>query len=141
MVMLTALQADQIVDICIVGTGPVGLALALEAEARGLQVLMLESGGAEHNPATQEWSRAMVLDEKAHSPMELASNRALGGSSWLWGGRCVPFEAIDFEARNYVPHSGWPFALEDIAPCTPRQPTISIAAKPNSASSLNTGRT
>ncbi|MFL9877358.1 aldo/keto reductase [Herbaspirillum rhizosphaerae] len=116
MVMLTALQADQIVDICIVGTGPVGLALALEAEARGLQVLMLESGGAEHNPATQEWSRAAVLDEKAHSPMELASNRALGGSSWLWGGRCVPFEAIDFEARNYVPHSGWPFALEDIAP-------------------------
>ncbi|WP_083444592.1 aldo/keto reductase [Herbaspirillum rhizosphaerae] len=116
MVMLTALQADQTVDVCIVGTGPVGLALALEAEARGLQVLMLESGGAEHNPATQEWSRATVLDEKAHSPMELASNRALGGSSWLWGGRCVPFEAIDFEARNYVPHSGWPFALEDIAP-------------------------
>src|SRR5450830_1616150 len=116
MVMLTALRADQIVDLCIVGTGPVGLTLALEAEARGLQVLMLESGGAEHNPATQEWSRATVLDDKTHAPMALASNRALGGSAWLWGGRCVPFEAIDFEARNYVPHSGWPFALAEIAP-------------------------
>lgn len=116
MVMLTALRADQEFDLCIVGTGPVGLALAMEAEARGLQVLMLESGGAEHNAATQEWSHATVLDTKAHAPMELASNRALGGSSWLWGGRCVPFEAIDFEARNYVPHSGWPFTLEEIAP-------------------------
>lgn len=116
MVMLTALRADQEFDLCIVGTGPVGLALAMEAEARGLQVLMLESGAAEHNAATQDWSRANVLNAATHAPMELASNRALGGSSWLWGGRCVPFEAIDFEARDYVPHSGWPFTLEEIAP-------------------------
>lgn len=116
MAILNALPADRTFDLCIVGAGPVGLTLALEAAARGLQVLLLESGGAEHNPATQAWSHATVLDEHAHAPMALASNRALGGSSWLWGGRCVPFEAIDFEARNYVPHSGWPFTLEEILP-------------------------
>ncbi|WP_081768625.1 aldo/keto reductase [Herbaspirillum sp. RV1423] len=116
MPILTVLPANQTFDLCIVGTGPVGLALAMEAAAHGLQVLMLESGSAECNPATQEWSRAAILDEKTHAPMELASNRALGGSSWLWGGRCVPFEAIDFEARNYVPHSGWPFTLEEVLP-------------------------
>src|SRR5450830_289113 len=116
MVMLTALRADQIVDLCIVGSGPVGLALALEAEARGLQVLLLESGGAQHDPASQEWSRATVLDPNTHAPMALAAQRSLGGSSWLWGGRCVPFETIDFEARDYVPHSGWPITLADVAP-------------------------
>ncbi|RFB73790.1 MULTISPECIES: aldo/keto reductase [unclassified Herbaspirillum] len=116
MPILTALPADRIFDLCIVGAGPVGLTLALEAAARGRQVLLLESGGAEHNPATQQWSRATVLDQQAHAPMELASNRALGGSSWLWGGRCVPFEAIDFEPRKYVPHSGWPFTLDEVLP-------------------------
>jgi len=113
---LSALPADRTFDLCIVGAGPVGLTLALEAAARGLEVLLLESGGAENNPATQEWSHATVLDQQTHAPMALASNRALGGSSWLWGGRCVPFEAIDFEPRKYVPHSGWPFTLEEVLP-------------------------
>jgi choline dehydrogenase-like flavoprotein len=52
--------------------------------------------------------------------MTLAARRTLGGSSWLWGGRCVPFEAIDFEARDYVPHSGWPISRDDILPWYPK---------------------
>jgi choline dehydrogenase-like flavoprotein/aryl-alcohol dehydrogenase-like predicted oxidoreductase len=116
MVMLTALPASHRYDICVIGTGPVGLTLALEAAARGLHVLMLESGSAEHHGASEDASRADIVNPHTHAPMALATTRALGGSSWLWGGRCVPFEAIDLEQRAYVPHSGWPITLDQIAP-------------------------
>ena len=38
-----AVAADH--DVCIVGAGPVGIALALACEEQGLSVLLLESGG------------------------------------------------------------------------------------------------
>ena len=34
--------------------------------------------------------------------------RRLGGASNLWGGRCVPMNALDFEARTILNQSGWP---------------------------------
>ncbi|MDY7578252.1 aldo/keto reductase [Herbaspirillum sp. RTI4] len=102
-------------DLCVVGSGPVGLTLALQAAARGLQVLVLEAGPAQPETALPP-AAAAALDTNRHAPLELATHRALGGTSWLWGGRCVPFDAIDFEARHYVPHSGWPLTLQDIAP-------------------------
>jgi len=116
MVMLAALPDDAQFDLCVVGAGPVGLTLALEAAAQGLQVLVLESGSIAPSTVTQVYAHAQIVDEQTHAPMALATQRALGGSSWLWGGRCVPFEAIDFEARDYVPHSGWPITLQDVAP-------------------------
>jgi choline dehydrogenase-like flavoprotein len=33
----------------------------------------------------------------------------------MWGGRCVPFEPIDFEIRPYAPNIDWPVAYEDVA--------------------------
>ena len=48
--------------------------------------------------------------------MDIAVQRALGGTGALWGGRCVPFGPIDFEARAGVPHSGWPIGYDDVAP-------------------------
>lgn len=120
MVMLSAAPANQGYDVCIVGAGPVGLALALEAEALGLSVLLLESGQPEEAPDEHDASRAQVINQQTHAPMTLAARRTLGGSSWLWGGRCVPFEAIDFEARDYVPHSGWPIRREDVLPWYPK---------------------
>lgn len=116
MVMLTSLPATHHYDICVIGTGPVGLTLALEAAARGMRVLMLESGSAEPDDASADAAHANVVNPQTHAPMALATSRVLGGSSWLWGGRCVPFEAIDLEPRDYVQHSGWPLALEQIAP-------------------------
>ena len=38
--------------------------------------------------------------------------RQVGGSSNLWAGRTAPLEPIDFEARDWVPESGWPLARE-----------------------------
>src|SRR5215470_11068208 len=90
---------DQTCDLCIVGTGPVGLALATECERLGLDVLMLESGGSEAHPKPTKDSDAVIVNPQHHDPMEMTVRRALGGTSWLWPGRCVPFDPIDFIPR------------------------------------------
>jgi choline dehydrogenase-like flavoprotein len=105
-------------DVCVMGAGPVGLALALEAADRGLQVLLLEAGGT-GRPATvtpAETTLDEVSDAERHAPLSAITRRGLGGSSWLWGGRCVPFEPVDFLVRDFVPHSGWPLTRDDVAP-------------------------
>ena len=39
-----------------------------------------------------------------------------GGTTTVWGGRCAPFDPIDFERRPHVPHSGWPVSRADLDP-------------------------
>lgn len=103
-------------DVCIVGSGPVGMALALELERLGRHVVVLESGGTNADPEGSEASRAVIVDPQRHAQMEIAVCRALGGTSWTWGGRCVALDSVDFETRSYVPHSGWPIGQDDIEP-------------------------
>lgn len=103
-------------DLCIVGSGPVGMALALEFERFGRDVVVLESGRNRVSPELTEASRATIVNPRRHAPMEIAVCRALGGTSWTWGGRCVAFDDVDFEARAYVPHSGWPIVHDEVKP-------------------------
>jgi choline dehydrogenase-like flavoprotein len=103
-------------DLCIVGCGPVGMALALEFERLGRDVVVLESGRNRVYPELAEASRATIVDPQRHAPMEIAVCRALGGTSWTWGGRCVAFDEVDFGARAHVLHSGWPIVHDDVKP-------------------------
>ena len=103
-------------DVCIVGAGPAGIALALDLSERGLQVLLLESGQMKEDSATQSLYAGEVADERLHSPPDKYRQRRLGGSSAIWGGRCMPFDPLDFEARSQVPGSGWPLSYDDLLP-------------------------
>jgi choline dehydrogenase-like flavoprotein len=103
-------------DICVIGGGPIGLCLAFSLCRRGLGVVLLESGLRRPSPAHQALSDATIISERCHAPMSLSVCRALGGTSWLWGGRCVPLDPVDFEARAHVPESGWPISESDISP-------------------------
>ena len=103
-------------DICIAGSGAAGISLALALIDSGLSVLLLEGGGAGFEAASQALYRGAVADPLMHSPTENYRRRAFGGSTAIWGGRCVPFDAIDFEARPWVAGSGWPFRLSVLAP-------------------------
>jgi choline dehydrogenase-like flavoprotein len=108
--------SNQSCDICIVGSGPIGMALALEFERLGRDVLVLESGDATVDPSATDASRAELASTHTHAPMERAVCRALGGTSWTWGGRCVPFDDIDFQERPFVPNSSWPIGHDEITP-------------------------
>ena len=107
-------------DVCIVGGGAAGITLALELERLGLDVLLLESGGLKAERSTQQLYEGAVVDERLHSPPHRFRQRRFGGSTTIWGGRCVPFDPIDFEAREYIPYSGWPIGLDALQPFYPR---------------------
>lgn len=106
------------VPVCIVGAGPVGLSMAIELERLGQPVLVLESGGRKAEPRATDLSEAVVLDPSRHDDMRIAVARRLGGTSNLWGGRCVPFDEIDFMPRGEMP--GWPIRRDEIMAFVPR---------------------
>lgn len=101
-------------DVCIVGSGPVGLALATDLARRGRRVLVLESGTQKSDAQVQMLSNAEILDPTSHEDMAMAVSRQLGGTSNLWGARCIPFDPIDFEKRDWV-DAEWPICYEDMA--------------------------
>jgi len=103
-------------DVCIIGAGAAGIAMALEFAGTGTDVLLLEAGGRGEESDTQALYAGSVADARLHSPPDRYRQRRFGGTTPIWGGRCMPFDAIDFEARDYVPNSGWPLAREALLP-------------------------
>lgn len=107
-------------DVCIVGSGAAGVSMALALMGKGLTVLLMEGGKAQDDAAHQALYQGEVADERMHSPTDKYRQRRLGGSTAIWGGRCMPFDPIDFEARSWIPHSGWPISHADLAPYFPQ---------------------
>jgi choline dehydrogenase-like flavoprotein len=103
-------------DVCVIGTGPAGSTVARELSGTGLRITVVESGGFERQKRADELNeienagRPRVLDQWQ------VRNRIVGGSSHTWTGRCAPYDAIDFERREWVPDSGWSFDLEHLTP-------------------------
>lgn len=113
-----ATQTPDRVETCIIGSGPAGITLALELAARGRPSLLLESGGASAGPV-QELAGADIVDPAVHDDMSIAVARRFGGASNLWGGRCMPLDACDFEPRPYAQDMRWPLGFADLAPWYP----------------------
>jgi choline dehydrogenase-like flavoprotein len=116
-------------DICIVGAGAAGIAMALQFVDSKIDVLVLESGGLEPEADSQALYEGTVAEEKLHSPPNRYRERRFGGTTTIWGGRCMPFDRIDFQTREYVPESGWPIAYESLLPYYPRANRICEAGE------------
>jgi choline dehydrogenase-like flavoprotein len=69
---------------------------------------VLESGGEKLEAELQALNHGQVSDG-VHPPANMYRQRRLGGSTTIWGGRCVPLDELDFRKRRHVPLSGWPF--------------------------------
>ncbi|WP_117192102.1 FAD-dependent oxidoreductase [Rhizobium terrae] len=99
-------------DVCIVGAGPVGLALAFKLEELGLTVTLLEMGGK--GGVGVGGASGIEFANRHHASLPAFSRSGIGGASALWGGRCVAFDDLDFETRSHVPFSGWPISHEAV---------------------------
>jgi choline dehydrogenase-like flavoprotein len=107
-------------DLCIVGAGAAGIAIALQFVDRPDRLLVLESGGWQADGATQSLYEGYVAPASLHPPLTRFRRRAFGGSTGSWGGRCVPFDPIDFEPRDWMPRGAWPFRFGALLPYYPR---------------------
>lgn len=103
-------------DVTVAGAGPAGIVVALELAAAGLDVVLAESGTTRFHPAIQRLGDTEHYDRRRHAPMSESTRRQIGGASVIWGGRCVPYDPIDFDERGWVPHSGWPVGYAELEP-------------------------
>lgn len=110
--------------VCIIGAGPAGLTLAREFVNQNFQVTLLESGGFEFDPEIQSLSTGRVIGDP-YPELSRTRLRQFGGTSHTWEGqngykeygfRCLPLDEIDFEQRDWLPHSGWPFTRSHLDP-------------------------
>lgn len=106
----TTLEAE----LCIVGAGAAGIAIALQFLKGPSRVILVESGGHTHDPAAQSLYEGEVADPALHSPVNTYRQRQFGGSTTLWGGRCMPLDPVDFKTRSWMPNSGWPIGEADL---------------------------
>ncbi|OBH74726.1 choline dehydrogenase [Mycobacterium mantenii] len=104
-------------DVVVVGAGAIGIATALELARSGVRVALIESGLERTDQAAQELS---TLDSRQndyfHSRGDLMIRRQVGGTTALWGGRCVNFDPIDFEDRPLTAQAPWPIRYRDVEP-------------------------
>jgi choline dehydrogenase-like flavoprotein len=117
-------------EVGVVGAGFAGLELADHLERHGVRVVLLESGGLDFDPRTQELAHVQSVGKPIWEPdpdHELtpylapevrgeARIRQFGGTSNTWTGKWRIFDELDFEVRPWVPHSGWPITLEELLP-------------------------
>lgn len=108
-------NAEYQTDICLVGSGAAGLAIAREFFGSSFQVVIAEGGGNDFEGETQSLYKC-VVDGHSFESSYSGRFRIFGGSTTKWGGQSLPLMPIDFVKREWVAHSGWPLSYEDLAP-------------------------
>jgi choline dehydrogenase-like flavoprotein len=103
-------------DLCVIGSGPAGLALVQELRGSGLRILVLESGGLEESARRNDLSR-LDSDSLYGSETRIENTRRVGGNANVWhietaagrrNVRMVPYTRADFQPREAVGSPGWP---------------------------------
>jgi GMC oxidoreductase len=107
-------------DLAVIGAGPAGIVVAMEVASRGFEVLLVESGYERFSADVQQLAEAEDLNPDLHSPMSLTTRRQVGGTSVIWGGRCVPLDRVDFDHRSYIGNNNWPVSYEQLLPYSQR---------------------
>ena len=101
--------------VCIIGTGPAGMAVALQLAQARIPVVMLEAGSDEITSESQEFYRGEV-DGDPYFDLDTTRIRLMGGCSNHWAGWCRVMDTHDFDVRSWIPDSGWPIRRTDLDP-------------------------
>ena len=110
-------------DICIIGAGAAGITLAHSLLSSGLNVCLLESGGLTYDKETELLNDISInknikynIEGDKFDRDRACRLRYFGGTTNHWAGWCAPLDELDFEVRDWVPHSGWPINRQDLEP-------------------------
>ena len=111
-----ALPPDEVLDadLCVIGGGAAGLSLIQGLVGRGLRIVLLESGGQTDTRSLDHLNSG--LSNQPDYPFQATRARGFGGTTARWTGACIPLDPVDFSARSWLAHSGWPISADDLAP-------------------------
>jgi choline dehydrogenase-like flavoprotein len=116
-------------DLCIVGGGAAAISVALEYMKSGRRTVIVPGGGPNQTSSAIDLYRGSVDRPGSHEPLEENRLRMWGGTTTVWGGRCVPFDPIDYEERSWVPESGWPVGPDELEEYIARANELSEAGE------------
>ena len=105
-------------DLCVVGAGAAGIALARQFLGTSRRVVVLESGGLGMEVEPQALNAGTLHgDDVAADYLTTTRLRMFGGTTMAWMGYCRPLDAIDFEGKAWLPgYTAWPFGREELVP-------------------------
>lgn len=103
-------------DVLIVGSGAVGLPLAIDLVRRGAEVIVVEAGSGNAEQKSQEFFETARWQGYPLEGLHVGRFRALGGTTNLWPGQLVPFDPIVFEERSWVLDHSWPINRTTLDP-------------------------
>lgn len=99
-------------DVCIIGSGPVGLTLARALADKGKSVVILEEGPAV--PQIRAPAPGLAFDRGEYRGADLGRAFGFGGTSSAWGGQLLPIRASEMAARPAQAAPAWPVSFDAI---------------------------
>lgn len=111
-------------DVCVVGSGAAGISVARLLSGTKLDVCLLEGGAFDPTERSQKLYQGDMVsvyrpgrrEDYDRTYVARSRLRFFGGTTNHWNGWCRPLEPEDFEARDWVPNSGWPIDLAALDP-------------------------
>lgn len=114
-------------NICIVGGGPAGLLVADELSRRGIDVVVLESGGASGSETADLGQGDVIGDPISALDLVATRHRRFGGNAHLWCAKLEPrspgrtlgvrygtMTRLAFDSRAWLPNPGWPIGYDEL---------------------------
>jgi choline dehydrogenase-like flavoprotein len=102
-------------DLCIVGSGPAGITLALELADSKKRICILEAGDRK---ASKTDLQEFFSGDNVGLPYKLTDcrSRQFGGTSAQWAGYIAMLDPADFEENPGIPRIGWPISFTSLLP-------------------------
>lgn len=101
-------------DICVIGSGAIGIAMALSLSRSGKSVIVVEAGSEEISDQAQSFYTCESVGHP-HEGCSKGRFRVFGGSTERWGGQAMRFEPEDFERRDGIHPDGWPVSADELS--------------------------
>ena len=108
-------DSNEPADVIVVGSGAVGLTLAVTLARSGKNVLVIEAGSTRLTPDSQAIFNLAQSIGRPLPGLHIGRFRMWGGTTNFWGGQLVEFDPIVFQHRPWAADVGWPIEAADLS--------------------------